>query len=459
MLTVYFVDDDALVIEEMRKIIDWNQFGFEVIGYNTDPITALREINEIKPNLIFSDIQMDEMSGLKMVAQIEYDANVVFFSAYDRFEYAVDAIKLRALNYLKKPPKKSELIQIVKEVKTKESDRFNQKVFRITSKSDIGSETEKELERIFCDFRLLPHDEYRLVAFYGENVSETLLSQVEKCSSFVYRLYSDNNLIIAIAYGLNIETAKGISDLGGANASISHLCIDYKNIYNDIRGTRVNSKMRFFGWENKVIVVDEFDNKSAEIISNLNSCDSLADFQVATTQLYKQLGYNVLCYDLQSIYSALVSGLYKFGLIKNAVEMLSISAIDFYDNYVDMLDDISSYFAIKEENGFAESVIQSIVEEMKNNVGEKLSLSTFAQKYNYNTAYLSIVFKRVMGVSFLNYLTELKMNYAKLLMINHPKLPLKNIANEVGYYDYYHFSKMFKKFVGCSPTDFRDDNK
>ena len=459
MLTVYFVDDDSLTIEEMNTIIDWNEFGFEVVGGSTDPFVALEQINRIKPDLIFSDIQMDEMSGLEMVPRIEYDANVVFFSAYDRFEYAVDAIKLKALNYLKKPPKKSELIQIVNEVKEKEMLRFNQKVFRITSKSDINAENEKELEHLFDSFRLLPKTDFRLVAVYGESISKEFLNHLRNCSSFLYELYSDDNLIIALAYEPDVERIKSATNLGSANCAISPLLHDYSNIYDGLRRIRVNSKMRFFNRHDTIVVIDEFDDKANEIIEQLNACDNLADFQSATNSLYERLNGDILCGDVQRVYSTIVSGLFKFGLIGNAGEMLSASALDYYDNYQEMLNDLCSYFASKDDNGFAENVILSIVEEMKNNVGAKLSLSMFAQKYNYNTAYLSIVFKKTMGVSFLNYLTELKMNYAKLLMINHPKLPLKNIANEVGYYDYYHFSKMFKKFVGCSPTDFRDENK
>lgn len=459
MLTVYFVDDDSLIIEEMNKIIDWNRFGFEVVGSSTESVVALKEINDCKPDLIFSDIQMDEMSGLQMVSQIEYQANVVFFSAYDRFEYAVDAIKLKALNFLKKPPKKAELIQIVTDVRKKENDRFNEKVFRLTSRSDLNNEAKRELELILESSRLLPKTDYRVVAVYGDSVPQEFVRKLSECADYLHTLYEDENLYLAIAYALDVSSLRQSDTLNGSNVAVSGNLSGYKGFYDIFKKVRVNSKMYFFNRKNAFVQVDKFNGSAKEIIKELSACGSLTDFQAAVHSLYDKLDGKVLCSDVQRIYVTLVSGLYKFGVIDNAGELLSASALDVYDDYVGMLDDICSYFVVDEDGGFAEGVINSIVDKMKKNVGARMSLSSFAKEYGYNTAYLSVVFKKTTGTSFLNYLTELKMDYAKTLMITHPKMPLKNIANEVGYYDYYHFSKMFKKFVGCSPTDFREDIK
>lgn len=458
MLTVYFVDDDSLIIEEMNRIIDWNSFGFEVLGSSTDSVVALSEINKFKPDLIFSDIQMDEMSGLKMVSLIEYPANVVFFSAYDRFEYVVDAIKLKALNYLKKPPKKADLIQIVNDVRKKEAEKFNESVFRLTSRTDYNGESKQELTRLLNSSRLLPEGEYRLIALCGDSVPVRFVDNLRDNSSYLHVLYEDENMYIAVVYGIDVGILKqNNSLLDGANVAVSGRMNDYENFYDVLRNVRVNSKMYFFNKKNTVNVIDEFKSCAKDVIQQLSSCSGLSDFQSAVHSLYDQFDTKFLCSDVQRIYVSLVSGLIRFGIVENASELLSASALDVYDDFVAMLDDCCSYFIVDEESGFAESIIYGIVEEMKKNVGTRMSLSTFAKMYGYNTAYLSVVFKRTMGMSFLNYFTELKMDYAKTLMITHPKLPLKNIANEVGYYDYYHFSKMFKKIVGCSPTEFREE--
>lgn len=457
MLTVYFVDDDALIIEELKAIIDWNAYGFQVIGDSTNPITALKEINEQKPDLIFSDIQMDEASGLEMVSQIAYEANVVFLSAYDRFEYVVDAVKLNALNYLKKPVKKSDLIEIVNDVRRKENERFNHRVFRITSQNAVRDGADKKLEKLFSEFGLLPQTDYRLVAVYGAAYSQDFIEHLQNNSAHFHILYKDQNLLIGLAYNLAITQISRTVDLGGANATLSNSRRGYENIYNAIRRIRISSKLSFFNKKNSIVYIDEFPNKTQQLVETISACETLGEFQTAVHDLYEHFDHAVLCNDVQKIYTLIVSGLYKFGLISNPSDLLAISALDFYDNYIQMLDDLCSYFYQKQDDGFAEGIINIIVDEMKKNVNAKMSLSTFAKKYSYNTAYLSAVFKKVMGVSFINYLTELKINYAKTLIINNPQMSLKAIANEVGYYDYYHFSKMFKKSVGCSPTDYRSN--
>ncbi len=460
MLTVYFVDDDSLIIEELKSIINWNEYGFEIIGYNTDSIKALDEINLLKPDLIFSDVQMDEMSGLKMVSKIEQETNVVFISAYDIFEYAVDAIRLKALNYLKKPIKKIELINIVCEVKKKKIEQFNQNVFMITSQKKISNLMKEELTAYFDSCKLLPKMDYRLLSVYGKEISNDIVEHIVKNSKYVHILYQDSNLFISINYYLLIDKIKELVDLDGVNIAISGLFSDFKQIYDNIRHIRANSKIDFFKHENKIILLEEIENKTPKIITDLSECDNVFDFKTNVLKLYNSLREGVLCYDIQKIYSTIVSGLFKFSLVDNTSDLLDVSVLDFYNDYIEMLDDLCCYFNDNKECiDLAENVIYNIVEEMKKDLKSKISLSTFSKKYNYNTSYLSIMFKKVMGVSFINYLTELKMNYAKSLIINYPKLPLKTIANEVGYYDYYHFSKMFKKVTDYSPTDFRETKK
>ncbi len=205
-----------------------------------------------------------------MVSLIEYPANVVFFSAYDRFEYVVDAIKLKALNYLKKPPKKSELVQIVKEVRNREIERFNSRVFRLTSRSDINDDSKTELKRLFENSRLLPKTDYRLVAVYGDRISQSFIEELNLVSSYVHKLYEDSNMYIAVAYNLNVQGIKNTTNLDGANVAISVNLHNYNEIYDTLRRIRINSKMYFFNKKDTVLVVDEFS--SVADVQMLVSC-------------------------------------------------------------------------------------------------------------------------------------------------------------------------------------------
>lgn len=120
MLKVYFVDDEELLLRELVGIIDWNAHGFEICGFNTDPVAAKGEILRLKPALVISDVRMDEMSGLELaeeVAKSEPDISFAFLSAYDRFEYAVKALKIGASDYLTKPISAAELVALANKIK------------------------------------------------------------------------------------------------------------------------------------------------------------------------------------------------------------------------------------------------------------------------------------------------------------------------------------------------------
>ena len=131
MLTVYFVDDDILILEELKRIINWSSFGFEIVGCTTNPLLAADEIVKLEPTLVIADVQMDRLSGLELANKLHkiVSSKFVFLSAYDRFDYAVEAIKIGALRYIKKPIKKSNLIELINEIRSSKINDFNTLIF------------------------------------------------------------------------------------------------------------------------------------------------------------------------------------------------------------------------------------------------------------------------------------------------------------------------------------------
>ena len=84
-----------------------------------------------------------------------------------------------------------------------------------------------------------------------------------------------------------------------------------------------------------------------------------------------------------------------------------------------------------------------------------LSVTKLASMFGYNPNYLSTVFKKVTGVPLTRYINQLRINNAKTLLLN-TSTPVCDIALKVGYNDSKYFVRLFKRFEGISPTQFRN---
>lgn len=103
-LKVFLVDDEALALKRLARLLtDTGQV--EIAGQESDPATALAKLSaeDLRENLdaLFLDIQMPEMNGFELLAQLNWQPFVVFTTAFD--EYALRAFEVNSIDYLLKP--------------------------------------------------------------------------------------------------------------------------------------------------------------------------------------------------------------------------------------------------------------------------------------------------------------------------------------------------------------------
>lgn len=119
-LKAVLIDDEYLVRERLKHIIDWEAEGFTICGEAEDGRSGLELIREEKPDLAVIDINMPVLSGLEMAAGIRREnktIRLVILSGYNDFEYAREAIRTSVSSYLLKPVQKDELLEILRAIR------------------------------------------------------------------------------------------------------------------------------------------------------------------------------------------------------------------------------------------------------------------------------------------------------------------------------------------------------
>lgn len=103
-----------------------------------------------------------------------------------------------------------------------------------------------------------------------------------------------------------------------------------------------------------------------------------------------------------------------------------------------------------------ERVITGITKYMQEHLSEEVSLHILSEEFHLNSQYISQLFKNEIGVNFLTYLTNIRMEHAKKLLLS-TSLSIAEVSEQSGYGDYRVFTKVFKKSEGITPSQYRRD--
>lgn len=143
-IKVIIIDDETLAREVVKNYL-LNYKHIEILKECSNGFEGIKSINELKPDLIFLDIQMPKINGFEMLELIENPPPVIFTTAYDNF--AIKAFEVNAVDYLLKPFSKERFDEAYK----KGLERFNKKSSAENEKIKSVIEThaaENILERI-----------------------------------------------------------------------------------------------------------------------------------------------------------------------------------------------------------------------------------------------------------------------------------------------------------------------
>ena len=136
------IDDERLARQEIRSMLnDYSEI--DIIEEAKNGEEGIEKIKALKPDLIFLDISMPEMTGFEMLKKLDNIPHVIFVTAYD--EYALKAFEVNALDYVLKPIDPVRLSEAIEKLKSKENEEFE-------SSTEVVSKREKKLtpkDRVF----------------------------------------------------------------------------------------------------------------------------------------------------------------------------------------------------------------------------------------------------------------------------------------------------------------------
>src|SRR6185436_2793653 len=109
------IDDEPAARRLMKNLLQEHSDVVEIIDEASNGKEALEKIEQLRPDLIFLDIQMPDLTGFEVIEKLQHKPNIIFTTAYE--QYAIKAFETFSIDYLLKPIKEERLNQSIQKLK------------------------------------------------------------------------------------------------------------------------------------------------------------------------------------------------------------------------------------------------------------------------------------------------------------------------------------------------------
>ena len=501
MNQVVIVDDETIIRVTLRSLLVWESLGFHVAADFSGGKPALDYLRKNRTDLLIVDMKMPDLNGIALMEKLKEEGILpltVVLSGYNEFSLVREAFRIGAYDYLLKSDVSREsllaLLQKINQTIFMDGGREKAVFYDAAEESqgigqlegeygmvlfsvdegmkqaarfgeDLGEQLQKpvlelarQLPRVAARGKLAAVDPLHYVLAYkaGDRAQyrHTIISVVRQLQS-VWRDYMNLTVSAAVsdpACGEELfdKLKRGsslikLSALSGKNA----LCAEWEweeelEIYLREEEERADEGLFLALYGADVVALEEEKRRFFEVLGGLSFEDGRRKCLVFIARLaavFEKYGDDF------------------FGLFPeeaNYREKLAVLGSDrelelWMNNYLRWVTD---YIENRHDTVQADAILRAKRFLADNYANPELTLKSVADYVGFNEKYLSTRFTKEAGTTFSAYLTDLRMQKAKNLMVS-TDLRMYEISERVGYHNVEHFNRMFKKSFGVSPGDFR----
>jgi two-component system response regulator YesN len=395
---VLVADDEYIIRRGIIKLLS-KYSDLEVVAEAEDGEQAFEQAKDKEIDIFFVDINMPFMNGLQFIEKIkELQPNTIVnvITGYDKFEYVRQALRLGVFEYILKP--------------------LNENAFHETIDKILNAMKQKNEEEKYLRWAK---------AILGINKSNYISEFLDRSTLLQY---SEEKVREEIDFlGLDLPEKYTMT------------LIYYERIENpDIRKH----------WNDKLLYasVENIAKESYESLAPLYLCKNNKGYLILICRTESK---DMLDFINQEFKSVVERYLPAKVILAQQSDNNCYHIPKLYQDLLEKLEDIKCYPSIVKKT-------KQYIEESY--YREELSLNDVAEYVNLSPQHLSRIFKKEMDITFIDYLTNVRIGKAIELFSN-DALKMYEIAEKIGYSSQHYFSSVFKKVIGVSPIEYRNQRK
>lgn len=519
-ITLLIVDDEEEIRRGLRTVIQQKQPGLRFLDSVSNGEEGLKMIREHLPDIVITDINMPEMSGIEMIAKAReegYNGNFVVLSGYDDFKYAQSAIRYGVDDYLIKPVVIDELQRIVEKLKNKIAEKREQQDNKVRLSQSLNKANKIITEQNFIS-------EFLRRELSGRSLSEAIQKldpgfENSAACAVVFYFYrkdilqdeevSQTSLNVLCGFIRQaLSTHRICMGYDGRNSVVVFLCTDGQEDIKELMRGIADKLYQYYQVRCFVAVgdvVEAFKNinqsyKSAALISTWHIYPQLGKVGDKTLTEKKSVYFSV---DTQTLiksihrgdaaavksefrdytdqllhHDATPSPAYLFSMYHLLITEVRTHTNNTLDSYTgdayqamrqfDTFDEIYAWvekvlvdFANEVSIQYVEMqdpIIEKAIEYIRSHICQKIAAEDVCRHIGLSKTYFSKYFKEKTNLNFRDYLLGLKIDYAQQKLLENRYTP-SELASLLGYEEYSSFSRAFKARTGFSPQDYQKANR